>query len=724
VHGEVAVKSLHHPRSFVRPGSLVGSVSVALLLLVAAPAALAQAGAAASAEEGALVAELETKRDEADAALVQKIAACRTASAAKALVDAYPKLGSIWMRREVLRGLGEFESVPGGGTIALDLAASVAGSAIEPELRDAAFETLTKCRQLGHSYLARLVEAPVQEQVKERALELHAASGGGPDDLAWYKKLYADEKLPRKLRETAFTALAKNLENADVVRHFKEARDGTIRRIALEALQARGAPGVGDLALETLRTVNALATDRAAAAKVLAAAKGPKAADDLIGVALQQATTPELLRETLAELLGAMKDESTNKKLVGLLGKGKPHEQRFALLAVRPLLEGDEKLAKKVRSQLDDKDPEVRRVVIRVLGERKDVASADALEKLLAKPKDPGDSASIIAALSRIKAGDAAWEVRLEQLATDPARDRRNAALQALAEKGDKKHVPLFTASVAHEDWSTRLIALAALEELRDRDSLGAIVAQMQKESGRELVEFGNALFRLTGELHDVDAATWQKWWNDVGKDLPLLEPADLEKRVVERERKRLRQSTTARFFGVKIESHDVAFVVDVSGSMAEQLESTVIAGRAATRMEVVKQELVKSLKALDSAAFFNLITFNAAVTRWRDGVAPLDDKTRAEAVEYVEHLGSRGGTNIYDALEAAFSDPKVDTIFLLTDGDPTAGNVVDAQLIREHVARWNATRHVKIHCVGVGADFPLLEWLASDSGGTYTKFS
>ena len=41
-----------------------------------------------------------------------------------------------------------------------------------------------------------------------------------------------------------------------------------------------------------------------------------------------------------------------------------------------------------------------------------------------------------------------------------------------------------------------------------------------------------------------------------------------------------------------------------------------------------------------------------------------------------------------------------------------------------EHVARWNGTRGVKIHCVAVGGDFPLLEWIAADSGGSYVKFN
>jgi len=709
----------------VRP---VRAALAALLAFAAAllPDARAQAGAAADAELP-IVAKLEADRDQADGALLKQLAAFKTPSAAKALVGFYGKLASLWMKREVLRVLREFDGVVQAGNTALDHVATVAANATEPELRDAAFDTLEHCPQTGRAYLAKIVELPVQQQVRERALELHAASAG-KEDATWYRKLFEDEKLPHKLREHAFEALAKSLDAAELQKFFHDVRDGTIRRMALEAMQRQKTPGTAELALETVKQVNVLPTDRAHAASVLVAAKGAKAADDLIEVALQQATTQWQLRGAIADLLVALNDPAVNKKLLALVGLGKPHEQWFALLATRHLVAGDEKLLKKVRATLDDKDTELRRVAIRIVGEQKDAGAADLLEKELKKPKDPGDAAPIILALSRIRAGGdkaAEWEKRLVEISKEDDRDRRNAALQALLETGDPKHAALFVERLAHPDWTTRMLALQALEKLRDRDSVGAIIARMPKESGRLLLEFAGTLFRLTGEPHDDNAVVWKRWWDDGGKDAPLITPEELEKKIADREKKRLQQTTSApRFFGVKIESHDVAFVVDVSGSMAEQLETTKIDGKPATRLEVVKQELVKSLRGLDASALFNLITFSSGVTKWKEGVVALSDKTRAEAIDYVGHLGSRGGTNIYDALQAAFADPKVDTIFLLTDGEPSQGGVTDLQLIREHVARLNETRKVKIHCIGVGGDFPLLEWLAADAGGTYVKFN
>jgi uncharacterized protein with von Willebrand factor type A (vWA) domain len=82
--------------------------------------------------------------------------------------------------------------------------------------------------------------------------------------------------------------------------------------------------------------------------------------------------------------------------------------------------------------------------------------------------------------------------------------------------------------------------------------------------------------------------------------------------------------------------------------------------------------------------------------------------------------LRPAGGTNIYDALELAYRDAAVDTIYLLTDGDPTAGKVVDPGIVGDEVRRWNLRRQVVIHSIAVGQESPLLRRIATESGGVY----
>ena len=75
------------------------------------------------------------------------------------------------------------------------------------------------------------------------------------------------------------------------------------------------------------------------------------------------------------------------------------------------------------------------------------------------------------------------------------------------------------------------------------------------------------------------------------------------------------------------------------------------------------------------------------------------------------------------DIGDAASRPPKtpVDTVFFLTDGEPTVGRSVDMNVIRGEVRRVNQYRGVQIHIIYVGEfggdDF---EDLAHENGGIF----
>ena len=177
-------------------------------------------------------------------------------------------------------------------------------------------------------------------------------------------------------------------------------------------------------------------------------------------------------------------------------------------------------------------------------------------------------------------------------------------------------------------------------------------------------------------------------------------------------------------FFGIRIISHRVIFILDVSGSMAFDLRAEFEGKRPEPRMDVAKRELKKCIEGLEEGALFNILTFSGDVASWLDGgIAGSSGKTREEAKTYVDRLGPFGATNMYDALELAFDDPEVDTIYLLSDGEPSAGLITDPFLIREDIRRKNEHRGVVIHTIAVGGKLQILEWLAEDSGGSHVEF-
>ena len=77
------------------------------------------------------------------------------------------------------------------------------------------------------------------------------------------------------------------------------------------------------------------------------------------------------------------------------------------------------------------------------------------------------------------------------------------------------------------------------------------------------------------------------------------------------------------------------------------------------------------------------------------------------------------GATNLYGALKAALSFENVQTIFVMTDGNPSYGEYQLEDSILAEVARINRDRMIQIHTIVAGnakAEFMLD--LASANGG------
>ena len=83
----------------------------------------------------------------------------------------------------------------------------------------------------------------------------------------------------------------------------------------------------------------------------------------------------------------------------------------------------------------------------------------------------------------------------------------------------------------------------------------------------------------------------------------------------------------------------------------------------------------------------------------WKKSLEPASPKNKASARKFVEELKPEGATNIFDALVASMEiaappakgrEPGADTIFFMTDGQPTHGKVIDAHQILDEVTRRN----------------------------------
>ncbi|HEX2165631.1 MAG TPA: VIT and VWA domain-containing protein, partial [Longimicrobiales bacterium] len=110
----------------------------------------------------------------------------------------------------------------------------------------------------------------------------------------------------------------------------------------------------------------------------------------------------------------------------------------------------------------------------------------------------------------------------------------------------------------------------------------------------------------------------------------------------------------------------DMTIVVDVSGSMSGE------------KMEQAQRALQQLLGTLGDDDRVRLIAFSSAVRPWRESWTRATRAEIADARRWVDGLRADGGTNIYDALDAAFSETspegRLPMVVFLTDGLPTNG--------------------------------------------------
>ena len=174
-------------------------------------------------------------------------------------------------------------------------------------------------------------------------------------------------------------------------------------------------------------------------------------------------------------------------------------------------------------------------------------------------------------------------------------------------------------------------------------------------------------------------------------------------------------------FYGVETAlSTRSIFIVDTSGSMGAMSREM----RGSTRVEVLQQELIKSIfdpkrKAIGG---FIIFSFNSTTRRFpeKNICRYRNRKTMQEARQFIESLQAGGGTMMQQVWEKALEsakEEKTDTIYFMTDGIP--GDNFNDQWLLERLKRHHLTK-LKIHCISVGMDQQFMKKIADHTHGKY----
>eukprot|EP01130_Rhizamoeba_saxonica_P018935 TRINITY_DN9663_c0_g1_i1.p1 TRINITY_DN9663_c0_g1~~TRINITY_DN9663_c0_g1_i1.p1 ORF type:complete len:334 (+),score=66.21 TRINITY_DN9663_c0_g1_i1:47-1048(+) len=180
--------------------------------------------------------------------------------------------------------------------------------------------------------------------------------------------------------------------------------------------------------------------------------------------------------------------------------------------------------------------------------------------------------------------------------------------------------------------------------------------------------------------------------------------------------------------YGTVIEKR-VHFVVDVSLSMS----ATFVAnnGEQFNRLTFVQQELDQVIRhQLRSDQHMNVFSFSGTVVEWQPGLVPVNEAMIDSAVRFVDTMDFRkDGTNSYDALRIALSEPELEAVYFLTDGQPSVGPSTNSDQIIQKVREWNVNS-IPVHCTAfLSGDFRqdnkpeakrFMELLAEATGGIY----
>ena len=254
-------------------------------------------------------------------------------------------------------------------------------------------------------------------------------------------------------------------------------------------------------------------------------------------------------------------------------------------------------------------------------------------------------------------------------------------------------------------DFSFRRGVVRGLISVHAPTSVVALVDLLETLRGEVRADVAGYLAAISGKNHGVDADAWRAWWEAEGEGFefpprapfypaPTVAPGDAGN----------------AYYEIPVYADRIVFVIDTSSSMEGE------------RMETAKRELVSAIHTLAPDVAFTVVSFSDAARAWQPQLVAAGDDAKRSAAAYVTALTAAGKTASFDALDTAFRYD-AEAIFFLSDGEPTAGRIVNPAQIVRFVAEANKNRRLSLHTIGIMPDNGLaqfLQVLAAANNGAY----
>jgi len=403
-----------------------------------------------------------------------------------------------------------------------------------------------------------------------------------------------------------------------------------------------------------------------------------------------------------------------------------------------------------------ERNRELRALAVDVLASMRTEAAATWLRAAARGASEPLLREAALRALGRI-GGDEA-RLLLEQAAAKDADPQvRGGALAALAAWPLQDMRAAVLAALDDPAWEVRALAVTMCARGGLVDAVGALIARLAQEDGRLRDDIDDALYAIVGVRMYADVGLWTKWLAENAESLaekeralvssgayakPLGPPESWPTGEPGESAKDEKRGGTAAFYGITSRSKRIVFLVDISRSMQDEAQDTppkvgdpkqpYREPQGPSKMAIARWQLHRVVHDLPEDACFNIIVYSESYALWEEQMTRAKPRAKKAAHAFIDGLVANGTTNIGDSLDKALDlaaagegGLAVDTLFLLSDGNPNRGRInVLADILEDFVARNHELRLV-VHTIGIGeaAGSSFLESLAARTGGRYVGF-
>ncbi|HLG42716.1 MAG TPA: HEAT repeat domain-containing protein, partial [Planctomycetota bacterium] len=366
---------------------------------------------------------------------------------------------------------------------------------------------------------------------------------------------------------------------------------------------------------------------------------------------------------------------------------------------------------------------DTRAAAVKALGGFRSDDTVETLLKRMRSLSDEWDREGLAEAAGKVEHA-AVSPALIERVKEDKSWRVRVVALDSLRARKAVEALDAAIAALRDAFWQVQVAAVEAVEAFGDKRAVPGLIEALKGADGRIKAEINRVLAKLTGVDKGGDPAAWSSWWE---QNRGAVERGEYKPSPSEAADNKAKQTT---FYGIPIESKRLVFVIDKSGSMVEPSDWKADGGYIGTgsdgkpvhdkpegtrKIDIAKFELRMAIRGLPEDTLFTIVSFADNTAGWKETLVPANKKNKEEAIAWVNALDPSGGTNTFEALRSGFAvqgppgDKKkeqgADTLFFLTDGRPSVGEITDTAQILAKAAEWNATRKIKINTIAVGKE-------------------